>query len=619
MDDLRPDAVAARVAAWHNRHPLARRITSAQVQAIGFVALPFVERPGAVRPSELADVPTLPLSDATLGPPPAGSALRARVRAQAQPPSTLPPGEDPPFDTLPGAARPLPAVAPKPPGGPLAALKSWWARHSGRRRAAALVRNKARLRAKALKPAFSETLLPGLSSKTVARWALRHGRLDVRRPAAHALRRVLPDARLLGDSSATTTLYLATAAVEVGSRRARVLLGDGPVAGAIGARLYSTPRVLGSFAALALAASVLVGPPLPQVQDLAHLPETQAWQTAMAWLRHHSGNDPALQTAGPRLATAASAASAPDADAAAPAPATESVDAMPPVRMADATHGGLPGGADHAAGPAAGQGAGPAAPPGQAADRDPAPAAQPAPGELEVRMADAPPPRRAPPPAALFPDDPPPGAERMAAAPGAAPAATAPAAAASSPIALPGKPQRGGIPSIKPELDEATKVAARKAVADLRAARGEPVPQRVAAAAPVAEPEPGAAARPPANAPAPAPEPAAPPAPAPMPAQPALRVAATGPAPMAVKQAAAGAPAYALSTRLLRTRAESEQVMVAWRALLAGDPRNPLNVSVMPAGEDWRVVCWPFTSRQDAERARGLLAARGLKAETIDF
>jgi hypothetical protein len=169
------------------------------------------------------------------------------------------------------------------------------------------------------------------------------------------------------------------------------------------------------------------------------------------------------------------------------------------------------------------------------------------------------------------------------------------------------------VASIKPQLDEATKAAARKAVADLRAARGDP-PLAPPAAMAAAEPAPAA------------PLPAAPqqhqaphaPAPAPPPPATMLREAAA-PVPQAVKQAAAGAPAYALSTRLLRTKAESEQVLQAWRALLAGDARNPLNVSVMPAGDDWRVVCWPFTSRQDAEKARSLLAARGLRAETIDF
>jgi hypothetical protein len=44
MDTARPalaDVWAARVVAWHNRHPLAQRITPAQVQAMGWVDLPF--------------------------------------------------------------------------------------------------------------------------------------------------------------------------------------------------------------------------------------------------------------------------------------------------------------------------------------------------------------------------------------------------------------------------------------------------------------------------------------------------------------------------------------------------------------------------------------------------
>jgi hypothetical protein len=41
MNALRPADLAARVVAWHNRHPLARRITSAQVGGIGVVSLPF--------------------------------------------------------------------------------------------------------------------------------------------------------------------------------------------------------------------------------------------------------------------------------------------------------------------------------------------------------------------------------------------------------------------------------------------------------------------------------------------------------------------------------------------------------------------------------------------------
>src|SRR5512140_2409420 len=41
MDRRSSDEWVARVVAWHNRHPLARRILPAQVHAMGWVRLPF--------------------------------------------------------------------------------------------------------------------------------------------------------------------------------------------------------------------------------------------------------------------------------------------------------------------------------------------------------------------------------------------------------------------------------------------------------------------------------------------------------------------------------------------------------------------------------------------------
>lgn len=535
MDDLRPDAVAARVAAWHNRHPLARRITAADVQAIGFVALPFVPRSGVALADTLADVPTLPLSDAALGPSPGPGSLRMRAQARAARPATLSPGDDPPFDSVRSAPRPR--TAPPRRLGSIAALRVWWARLVGRQRAAVLLRGKARLRARALKRAFSERFLPGVSTREAARWALRHGRLEVGHGAHTALRHVLPDARLLGDSRSTTTLYVATAAIEVGKRRARVLLGDGPAANAIGGRLLSGPRVAATLATLALAASLVIGPPLPQPQDLAHWRDSPLWLAVSSWVLRHSGNDPKFQTAGPRLAPFVEPVA--EADSAIEPPAVMAAASSP-----ESVLGANPDVAEIAV---------------------PAPPAEPV-----VRMADAAPtPTPAPQqPAALSPDDPPPDTEPAAAPPDV----------------------RRGIPSVRPVLDEATKAEARQRVADLRAARGQPAAVAVKEQE-QAQPQP----------------------------QPKEQAQAMQQAQAAAARVPAGAPSYALSTRLLRTRAESEQVLVAWRALLSADPRNPMNVSVMPAGDDFRVVCWPFASRQEAERARGLLVARGMKAETVDF
>ena len=85
----------------------------------------------------------------------------------------------------------------------------------------------------------------------------------------------------------------------------------------------------------------------------------------------------------------------------------------------------------------------------------------------------------------------------------------------------------------------------------------------------------------------------------------------------------AAGPAFAVATRPLRTRTESEQVAAAMRALLvtAGMPQMQMQmqVDVIPAGDDWRVVGWPYANRAQAEKSRALLARRGLKVEVIDF
>lgn len=104
-----------------------------------------------------------------------------------------------------------------------------------------------------------------------------------------------------------------------------------------------------------------------------------------------------------------------------------------------------------------------------------------------------------------------------------------------------------------------------------------------------------------------APEPAAPPTKPPE-RSPAMAAAATP-----------GAPTFAVTTRSLRTRAESEQVMVAMQALLATAGARGMRVEIVPSGADWRVVGWPFVRRDDAERARALLASRGMRVQVMDF
>lgn len=76
---------------------------------------------------------------------------------------------------------------------------------------------------------------------------------------------------------------------------------------------------------------------------------------------------------------------------------------------------------------------------------------------------------------------------------------------------------------------------------------------------------------------------------------------------------------FAVATRLLRTRSESEQVAAAMRELLTKQAGSVVKVEVLPVGDDWRVVGWPYADKALADQARALLASRGMKVEVIDF
>lgn len=78
-------------------------------------------------------------------------------------------------------------------------------------------------------------------------------------------------------------------------------------------------------------------------------------------------------------------------------------------------------------------------------------------------------------------------------------------------------------------------------------------------------------------------------------------------------------PAWAVWTRVVRTRSESTQMADAMRGLLSAQTPSKLRVEAMPAGDDWRVVSYPFATREQAERARELLASRGMRVEVVEF
>jgi hypothetical protein len=207
MEELRPDALASYVVAWHNRHPLARRITAARLQSIGYVALPFVAPAdaGAAAPQPGPDAaPAPPVPAAAAPEPAAGATLRERALARSRQPEAEAPTPD--------AATPLPSQR--------------------------------------LSAVFSEDIIPGRSPRQVARWMLRHGR-PTPPPAGAPLRRAETDPSLPGSGGRPWTLYALTVLVEAGGQRRRLLIGTGTQPAVLGARVWSRQRLALALAALA--------------------------------------------------------------------------------------------------------------------------------------------------------------------------------------------------------------------------------------------------------------------------------------------------------------------------------------------------------------------------------
>lgn len=509
MDDLRLHAVVARVVAWHNSHPLARRITAAQVNSVGYVALPYtapgLPAPQALPPPEPAPEPVEPVElvepvepvepvapveidpvietedaggividvDSERQADPLGDSaamtLEVELPAAATDDAPLPdppPGQEADIDPQPvvedGTGAPDPQ-APSPPAAPERPTTALRARAvAGQGEGPAPPAAGPEPGAPRTLVCSEDFMLP-IPVKKVLEWVHTHGVALPHDPGDGPVRQVPVDAALLPAGAGVGQLWVATAAIELGGHRHRVLLGGGAEPAVLGRRAWSRPRLL---AVLAAPAVLLVA--------------------LLVWLMWPAAPAVALPIAVEAAEPAASAASAASAAASSALAASASASAPEPGASAPSAHSDTP-------------------------------------------SADTVVPR------------------------------------------LPGL------------LDEAAKAEARATVAALRAQR-----QASAPATPAAAPAAVATAKPPA--PAPVAEPAPPPA-----------------------------VLYGLSTRLLRTRAEAEQLQSAFQTLLGGTPGSTLRVEMLPAGEDWRVVCWPFERRADAERARALLQARGLRVELVDF
>lgn len=185
MPVLDSPLLAARIASWHNRHPLARRISPGSVTGIGVVAVPFAGNAhGARREPTLAQDPAAP---------PAASTLRERAQTSDADETRRKPARGTPVD--------------------------------------------------ARDRAFDEDFLPGVSPRRAANFAARVG-VDVD-PSSGALPRrdlvVVPGRAARG----VEWRFVGSAAIESHGRRVRILFCDGAAAPfrVVGPRIWAPGRI----------------------------------------------------------------------------------------------------------------------------------------------------------------------------------------------------------------------------------------------------------------------------------------------------------------------------------------------------------------------------------------
>ncbi len=286
MNDLHLSALATHVVAWHNRHLLARRIGVAQVDSMGYVALPLVVSGSGAshRAPHLAEA-EVEADAATPATP--GATLRERAMARAQQASADSPAAPITTPATPHATQPA--------------------------------------RADQLRAAFTEDFMPRRSPAQVAQWVAHHGVALASEPGDAPVRKlkVHPGA----DAARLQQRWVLTAQVQVGGKRTRVLVGAGPRPAVLGQRLWSPVRLavlaLGLAGCAGLLARLVSASPAVVVA-----PASVASALALA---------PAPATS-PAPAPTATSASAPVASAAPVAEAAASaVAAVQPIASASAS------------------------------------------------------------------------------------------------------------------------------------------------------------------------------------------------------------------------------------------------------------------------------------------
>lgn len=292
------DRLAEQVVAWHNRNPLAKRISIYDVHTIGVVALPFVGGSAAAHPEASAAAPAAP-REPVMDPLP---------QADAAPADEASPQDDGPAPQEPAAAAAAPDAGPTMPAqlaSPAAATKplpAWLRWLPGPLRA--WLPDPARPYA-----LFSERFINRLSASRVARFAAAHGHASPPGAADWPQRAIPIDERLMakaakrGLGSWPYEIYLISAGVDAGASRTRVLMASGAdrQLRVLGRRCLN-PLALAVVGALLL---LFVGAPA-------------------LWLagRHKAAEEPAAAAASAPVLAASAAASAPPAAAMASAPAS---------------------------------------------------------------------------------------------------------------------------------------------------------------------------------------------------------------------------------------------------------------------------------------------------------
>ncbi len=306
------DRLAEQVVDWHNRHPLAKRITIYDVHTIGVVALPFMRSGGMALGAGQVE----PVLNSEVAPGDQQSAdwhEGTTVAAELHPNAAQ-------LDAL--ADQEAPLFARRKPLDTLRAL---------------LPLLLLRRRSKALWPVFSDRFIENLSIKQVASFADEHGYATRPGDTSWPLRTVDVDDALAAAGFAGAggawpcELYLKSAAIDAGTSRSRVLIGRGGLRPPVLGRRCMDPKRLGAAALVAL---VLIG-----------LPVWLLWP--------HS--EPAAGHA-PAAASAAVPASAPAVHAvtglAAPASSAASTASMPEGAASSAASAGTAGAAAAASMPA---------------------------------------------------------------------------------------------------------------------------------------------------------------------------------------------------------------------------------------------------------------------------